>query len=93
VDSHFRKEVLNHLVDEAVVTDEAALVLRRVVAIRTLEHVALIKNVVLFRDVHKCRHGLRVREYQGCCDKSNKALVLNSITMGEGGVKNYEKIA
>ena len=39
--------------------------------------------------VHKWRHGLR--GYQGFCDNSTKALVLNGAMMGGGGVKNYSK--
>ena len=32
------------------------------------------------------------RGYQGFCDDSTKALVLKSVTMGGGGVKNYQKL-
>jgi hypothetical protein len=32
------------------------------------------------------------RGYQGFCDDSTKALVLKSVTIGGGGVKNYQKI-
>ncbi len=30
------------------------------------------------------------RGYQGFCDNSTKALVIKSVTMGGGGVKNYQ---
>ncbi len=32
------------------------------------------------------------RGYQGFCDNSNKALLLNSVTMGGGGVENHRKL-
>ena len=32
------------------------------------------------------------RGYQGFCDHSTKALVLKSVMMGRGGVKNYQKL-
>ncbi len=32
------------------------------------------------------------RGYQEFCDNSTKALLIKSVTMGEGGVKNYEKL-
>ena len=32
-----------------------------------------------------------VREYQGFCDNSTKAIVLKGVTMGGGGVKNNPK--
>ena len=35
---------------------------------------------------------LEGRGYQGFCDDSAKALVLKSVTMGGGGVKNYRKM-
>jgi hypothetical protein len=34
----------------------------------------------------------RGRGYQGFCDNSTKALLLKSATMGEGGIKNYQKL-
>ncbi len=40
--------------------------------------------------VHKWRHGLKGRGYQGFCDDSTKALVIKSATMGEGVSKNYQ---
>jgi hypothetical protein len=35
---------------------------------------------------------LEGRGYQGFCDNSTNALLLNSLTMGGGGVKNYQKL-
>jgi hypothetical protein len=32
------------------------------------------------------------RGYQGFCDNSTKALLIKSMTMGRGGVKNYQKL-
>jgi hypothetical protein len=32
------------------------------------------------------------RGYQGFCDNSTKALLIKSVTMGGGGVKNYQKL-
>ena len=37
-------------------------------------------------------HGLRVRGNQGFCDNSTKALVLKSVTIGLGYVKNHQKM-
>ncbi len=42
--------------------------------------------------VHKWRHGLRGRGFQGFCDNSTKVLLIESMTMGRGGVKNYQKL-
>ncbi len=32
------------------------------------------------------------RGYQGFCDNSTKVLLIKSVTMGGGGVENYEKL-
>ncbi len=32
------------------------------------------------------------RGYQGFCDNSNRATLIKSVTMGGGGVKNYQKL-
>jgi hypothetical protein len=52
----------------------------------------LLIYVKILRAVHKLRHGLKGRGYQGFYDNSTCALLLKSVTMGGGKVKNYQKL-
>jgi hypothetical protein len=55
----------------------------------------IIKNYTLYQQKGPSINDVTAlggRGYQGFCDNSTKALLIKSVTMGGGGVKNYEKL-